>query len=193
MNIAVSDLSEHGVKADIIIIPLFEAVKPERYADIDAAVGGLITNVIASKEFTGKQNQLTLLHVQHIRAGRVLLVGIGKVAELTSERMRQAGGKAFSYIKNLGLQDIAVSVRSLNDIDPDLKSSRTARYKPIVYFIEGGLLGIYEFGKYKKAENGNNIKRITILDNDTTLPLKRLQSVVSSGLSGPGPCQYSFK
>ena len=181
MNIAASDLSELGVKADVIIIPLFEALKPERYADIDAAIGGLITNVVASKEFTGKQNQLTLLHVQNIRAERILLVGLGKVGELTSERLRQSGGKAFSYIKNLRLQDIAVSVRSLNDAVRDLQSSsRTARYKQVVYFIEGGLLGIYRFEKYKKAENGNNIKRITILDNDTTLPLKHLQSVISA-------------
>jgi leucyl aminopeptidase len=180
MNIAASGLSEHGVKADVIIIPLFEALKPERYADIDAAIGGLLTNVVASKEFTGKQNQLTLIHVGHIRAERILLVGMGKVAELTSERLRQAGGKAFSYIKNLGLQDIAVSVRSLNDTAQDLQCSRTARYKQVVYFIEGGLLGIYGFEKYKKAENSNNIKRITILDNDGTLPLKRLQSIISA-------------
>ncbi|MGO9015533.1 MAG: leucyl aminopeptidase [Dissulfurispiraceae bacterium] len=180
MNIAASALSEHGIKADVIIIPLFEAVKPERYADIDAAIGGLISNVIASKEFTGKQNQLTLLHVQHIRAERILLVGIGKVAEISSERLRQAGGKAFSYIKNLGFQEIAVSVRSFDDTARDLPSSRTARYKQVVYFIEGGLLAIYQFEKYKKAENSKNIKRITILDNDGTLPLKRLQSVVSA-------------
>src|SRR5208337_658276 len=50
----------------------------------------------------------------------------------------------------------------------------------VVYFIEGGLLAIYEFEKYKKAENSKNINRITILDNDGTLPLKRLQSVVSA-------------
>src|SRR5208337_2874744 len=110
----------------------------------------------------------------------VLLVGMGKVAQLTSERLRQAGGKALSYIKNLGLQDIAVSVRSLNDTAQNLKSSRTARYKKVVYFIEGGLLGIYGFEKYKKAASSNNIKRITILDNDATLPLKRLQSIVSA-------------
>ena len=180
MNIAVSDLSEFDVKADVIIIPLFEALKPERYADIDAAIGGLISSVVVSKEFTGKQNQLTLLHVQNIRAERILLVGLGKVGELTSERLRQSGGKAFSYIKNLRLQDIAVSVRSLNEAARDQRSSHTARYKQVVYFIEGGLLGIYRFEKYKRTESGNKIKRITILENDATLPLKRLQSVISA-------------
>jgi leucyl aminopeptidase len=180
MNIVASDLSELRIKADIIIIPLFEALNHGPYADIDAAAGGLITNVLASKEFTGKQNQLTLLHVQHIRSERVLLVGLGKVAELTSERLRQAGGKALSYIKNLGLQDIAVSVRLFNDTAQDLQNNLSARYKQVIYFLEGGLLGIYGFEKYKKAENSNNIKRIIILDNDATLPLKRLQSVISA-------------
>ncbi len=180
MNIAESDLSEHGIKADIIIIPIFEALDPECCADIDAAIGGLIANVIASKEFTGKQDQLTLLHVRHIRAERILLVGLGKVAELTSERLRRAGGKAFSYIKNLGLKEIAVSVRSFNDAVRNFQDSSVARYKQVVYFIEGGLLGIYGFEKYKKAENNNNIKKITILDNDGTFPLKRLQSVISA-------------
>ncbi len=180
MNIAVSELSERDIKADLIIVPLFEAFKPELYADIDSAIGGLLTNVSASGEFTGKQNQLTLLHVQNIRAERILLVGMGKVAEITSERLRVAGGKAFSFINDLELKDIAVSVRSFNDTARDRQSRDTARYKQVVYFIEGGLLGIYRFEKYKKAEKSNKINRIAVLDNDATLPFKRLQSVISA-------------
>ncbi len=180
MNIITSGIPESDIKADIIIVPLFEAPRTEQYSDLDVKIGGFISKVIKSKEFTGKRDQLTLLHVQHIRAERILLVGLGKVAELTSERLRRAGGKAFSYIKNLGIQDLAMSVRSLNDKAGDLQRSSTARYRQVVYFIEGGLLGIYGFEKYKKTENIYNIKRITILDNDGTLPLTRLQSVISA-------------
>lgn len=113
MNIVASDLSEVDIKADIIVLPLFEAPQPGQYADVDDKIGGLISRIHKSKEFTGKENQLTLLHVQNIQAQRILLVGMGKGPELTSERLRQAGGKAFSYMKKLGLRDIAVSSRSI--------------------------------------------------------------------------------
>jgi leucyl aminopeptidase len=180
MNLAISDQSERNIKTDAVIIPLFEAPQPSGYADLDDLIGGLITRVIASKEFTGKHNQLTLLHVKHLRAERILLVGLGKRAELTSERLRQAGGKALSYIKNLGFQDIAVSVRAFRDKTQALRKNQEARYKQVVYFIEGGLLSIYRFEKYKKPENENNIKKITILENDAKLPLKRLNNVISA-------------
>ncbi|MGD0282252.1 MAG: leucyl aminopeptidase [Dissulfurispiraceae bacterium] len=180
MNIVTSGISESDIKADIIIVPLFETLHPELYADVDVKVGGLISKVLKSKEFTGKQDQLTLLHVQRIRAERILLVGMGKSAELTPERLRQAGGKVFSYIKKLGLKDIAVSVRALSHAAMDLRDNRATRYKGIVYFMEGGLLSLYRFEKYKKAEDGNTIGKITILDSDPTLPLKRLNTVISA-------------
>ncbi|MBF0506033.1 MAG: leucyl aminopeptidase [Nitrospirae bacterium] len=177
MNIAASDLSEVDIKADIVVLPLFEAPQPEQYADVDDKIGGLISRVHTSKEFTGKENQLTLLHVQHTGAERILLVGMGKGPELTSERLRQAGGKAFSYIKKLGLRDIAVSSRS---IARDLRNGYEARYENVMYFIEGGILATYRFEKYKKAENGGDIRRIAVLGNGISLPLKRLRIVASA-------------
>lgn len=178
MNIVASGLSETNIKADIVILPLLEAAQSELYSDVDDATGGLISRVIASKEFTGKHNQLSLLHVQHLRTERILLVGLGKRSELTSERVRRAGGKAFSFVRNLGLHDIAVSVRTLHGVPQPLL--KEGRYKQVVYFLEGGLLGVYRFEKYKKAENGSNIKKITILDNYAMLPLKRLSVIVSA-------------
>ncbi len=200
MNIAASALSEVNITTDILVLPLFETLKSERYADVDDKIGGLISKVTASKEFTGKQNQLTLLHVQDLQTERILLVGMGKAPELTSERLRQAGGKAFSYIKKLGVRNIAVSTRSIglhcrNDNPPSstlkVRGERgglvdergVARYKSIIYFLEGGLLGIYRYEKYKKAEDRGDIKHITVLAGNASFlgqELERLQTVASA-------------
>jgi leucyl aminopeptidase len=178
MQIVSSSLAETDIKADVVILPLPEAAQAELYADVDAAAGGLISRVIASKEFTGKHNQLSLLHGQQLGAERILLVGLGKRSDLTSEKVRQAGGKAFSFIRNLGLHDVAVSVRTLHGVPQQLL--KQSRHKQVIYFLEGGLLGVYRFEKYKIAENSGEIKKITILDNDDSLPLKRLSVMVSA-------------
>lgn len=180
MKITVSASTEAAIKADIIILPLFEEPLPEEYSDLDKRTGGLISKVMAAKEFTGKQNQFTLLHVQNLRSERILLAGLGKRTELTPEALRQAGGRAFSYVKKLEVRDIALSGRTLRQATKSAGGEQAGRFRRIVYFIEGGLLGIYRFEKYRKADSGNSIKMITVLDNDPALPVKRINTVISA-------------
>ncbi|MBI5212167.1 MAG: hypothetical protein HY957_02190, partial [Nitrospirae bacterium] len=65
MNILFKNISEQEIKADALILPLFEG-SDNIYSDINMATGGLISEVIKSKEFKGKQNQTALLHVKGI-------------------------------------------------------------------------------------------------------------------------------
>ncbi len=176
MNVLIKNIPEEGIKTDALILPFFEDYFTDIYSDIDSIIGGLIRKVINSKEFTGKQNQLTLLHVRNINSERILLIGIGKQADITSDRIRQAGGKAFSYLRETGIKDAAVSTL----IFSRLPKSFSASQRPVFYFIEGGLLSLYRFEKYKKTENNKEIKTAAILSEDKDIPLKWLQSVVSA-------------
>ncbi len=176
MNVLIKNIPEEGIKTDALILPFFEDYFTDIYSDIDSIIGGLIRKVINSKEFTGKQNQLTLLHVRNINSERILLIGIGKQADITSDRIRQAGGKAFSYLRETGIKDAAVSTI----IFSRLPKSFSASQRPVFYFIEGGLLSLYRFEKYKKTENNKEIKTAAILSEDKDIPLKWLQSVVSA-------------
>ncbi|MDI6801963.1 MAG: leucyl aminopeptidase [Thermodesulfovibrionales bacterium] len=175
MDIFIRNISEEAIKTDALILPFFENYPPDIYSDIDYIIGGLIKKVINSKEFTGKQNQITLLHVRNINADRILLTGLGKQNDITSEKIRQGGGKAFSYLRGIGVKEIAVST-ALFDCLP---KGFTALKKPVFYFIEGGLLSLYRFERYRKTENGTEIKKATIL-GDKDIPLKWLRVLVDS-------------
>lgn len=176
MNILIKNIPEKGIKADALVLPLFENDSIDIYSDIDSITGGFIRRVINSKEFTGKQNQTALLHIRNINSDRILLVGLGKQSDITTDRIRQAGGKAFSFLRDIGVKDIAVSSGIFGHLPKNFKSQQ----KPLFYFMEGGLLSLYRFEKYKKSENNKEIKTAIILGTDKDIPLKWLQTSVSA-------------
>lgn len=175
MDIIVKDLSEAAAKTDLVILPFFEDSPPDLYSDLDMRIGGLIRKVRSAKEFTGKLNQLTLLHVGHISSDRILLAGLGKQADITIDRIRQAGGNALSHARSRGCGAIALSTSLLGSA-----ALSEAKRDPSFYFLEGGLLGLYRFEKYRKQENGRDIKKIIVLGSMENFPLKRLAAVTSA-------------
>lgn len=184
MEILVRNVAEETIKAGALVLTLFENEPADIYAGLDLIIGKMIKMVIDSGEFSGKQNQLTLLHVRNINAGRILLTGLGKRQDFTSEKIRQAGGKAFSYLREIGISDVAVSNKTFVSAQKDLSASM----KPVYYFMEGALLGLYKFEKYKKTQsreknfkdNSKQIKTAVILDEDKSLPLNYLQTVIAA-------------
>lgn len=176
MDIVVKNISEEEIRADALIFPFFEDSSSKVYSALDSIIGGLIKKAIKSREFAGKHNQITLLHVRNINSDRILLIGLGKQSDITADRIRQGGGKAFSYLWDTGVKDIAVSTSIFSYMPKGFKSSQ----KPVFYFTEGGLLSLYKFEKYKKFENNKEIKTATILGTDKDIPLKWLQTSISA-------------
>lgn len=176
MKITVKNISEEKIKTDVLILPLLENNFPEVYNKLDSLVGGLIKKVINSKEFTGKHGSNTLLHVGGINADRILLTGLGKQTDLTSERIRQSGGKAFSSLKSAEIENIAFSSKELNSLLKHIPLTE----KPASYFLEGGLLSLYTYKRYKNPENGKEIRNITILGDEKGIFLKWVETSVSA-------------
>jgi leucyl aminopeptidase len=174
VNISLKRIAEDQIETEALILPLFEDSFLDFYSSIDNKIGGIIKKVIESKEFQAKSNQITLLHVTNIKPERILLVGLGKISDLTSERLRQAGGRSLSFLSNTGLKDVAISTLLFDEI-----SLIKAKNIPIYYFLEGGLLGLYRFKRYKKNENFKDIKNITIL-SDKEMDLQFLKVIVDS-------------
>ncbi len=161
MKVAIRDRREKDLVCDALILPLCEDEGGEPYKEIDSRVNGLISKVTHSGEFGGKHAQCSLIHTMNlIKPARLLLVGLGKKGEVSSERVRQAGGRSVSYLCGLGLKEVALSGAYLIS----LKQSP-------VSFVEGGLLALYKFGKYKKeGGNAKGIERFTVIGTpDRTL------------------------
>jgi leucyl aminopeptidase len=154
MKIQVEDRKDTEWPSDALILPFCEDEKAISYPEIDDALEGLLGRVIASGEFTGKRGQVTMLHSgEKIRPRRILLAGLGKKGEITKERLRQAGGKAASYLDGIGLSHASLSMHHVIDnlcLSP-------------VPFVEGAMLSSYKFRKYKKEDNSKGLKDLTLL------------------------------
>jgi len=79
---------------------------PASLEPVDAALGGALTRVYASGDFTGKKDETVLLHPAGPTA-RVLLVGLGKPAERGRSMIRRAAAVAAKRARTLGLPSLA--------------------------------------------------------------------------------------
>ncbi|MEW5744366.1 MAG: leucyl aminopeptidase [Nitrospirota bacterium] len=179
MEIVTKNIAEETVRADALVLPFFESSSPDVYASLDELIGGLIRKVVAAKEFTGRHAQVSLLHVPSINAERILLVGLGKQQDLSPERLRQAGGKAFPCLRSLGVRYAALSTALFRQTAREFGQATKAEYPQVLYFLEGGLLSLYRFTRYKKPDSSpdgsRHIKTVTVLSDERGLPLKELQ------------------
>lgn len=175
-KINILNISEEDIKADILIIPLFENSLPKSYEGIDVQSGGLLTQIIKSGEFRGKFGTNTLIHLQNMNLERILLTGLGKKDELTVEKIRQSGGKAFSYLKSLGFERIAISFKEIITLEGVISSKVSLP----TFFLEGALLSLYNFDKYKKTEEAKEIKEIILLCEKDKIPLYWIQTLVEA-------------
>ncbi|HMK56586.1 MAG TPA: leucyl aminopeptidase [Dissulfurispiraceae bacterium] len=183
MNILVKNIPEEQIISDVLVLPIFEDSSIEAYAGLDMLVGGLVSAVFNSGDFPGRLGQVMLLPARRINSSRLLLAGLGKRDEITHERLRQAGSKTFSALRDLGVVDIAISMKVLQLI----ASEKVFARKPAFYFIEGGLLGMHRFERYKtdgkNGKNGKGKKRIaslTIIDSDGAFEKEWLLSVTAA-------------
>jgi leucyl aminopeptidase len=162
------NISEADIKADILILPFTEDYKGAVYSKLDETFDGLIARVIETREFTGKHGELALIHIMKGKTGKAVLVGLGKAAEVTAEKLRRAGGKTFfsKYLKGFDITSAALSTAIFNE----QATLQGARHSAAFYFIEGGLLSLYEFKRYKKPDaedkQRKGLKTITVLDAD---------------------------
>lgn len=180
MEIAVKNIAEAAAGADALILPLFEGDSVDLYAAIDRSTGGLIGKVLSSKEFTGKHCRHSLLHVRGVAAERILLIGLGKETELTAERLRQSGGRAFQYLRSLGVQRVTLSTLLFGTTAAAFAATG-AKQQPALYLLEGGLLGLYRFRRYKKkSDDDKEIKTVTVLSSDAALPVKRVETIAEA-------------
>jgi leucyl aminopeptidase len=151
MNIYIKNIKEVDCACDALILPCIEG-SSGLYNHLDSAVSKLIKRLF-SKEFHGKHKEIILVpSPDDIKPERILLVGLGKRDEISAEKVRQAGGKAAAYLRDMGMKRIALSTNVILSI----------KMSP-VDFIEGSLLGLYSFKKYSGGKDKKIISSITVL------------------------------
>ncbi|MBM4448319.1 MAG: leucyl aminopeptidase, partial [Chloroflexi bacterium] len=108
IKVLVGDIA--SIEADAIIVTHFEGAKsPEgATAAVDRALNGAITQLIKRGEIKGKPNEITMVHsLGKLPAAHVMIVGLGKQAELSLNKVRVAVAEACRWLRAREISTIA--------------------------------------------------------------------------------------
>ena len=148
---------------DCIIVNLFDGVTAPGGATgaVDKALGGAITNVITSGDFTGKTGSTTLLYTHgKISAARVLLVGLGASDKFDLHGARKAAATAAKTLSKLkGVRSAATIVHGTGIGGLDVRSAAQA-------LAEGSLLALYQVPNYKREKPETGLESLTVVEFD---------------------------
>jgi leucyl aminopeptidase len=128
--------------------------------EIDAQTGGLVSRAMAASRFTGKRDQ-TLAVTMPESTGfiRLLLVGLGKSAELEIKHLENLGGTILATLNGFGETDAAVHVTGFGELPfPVTQVAALLGY--------GAQLRGYRFDKYRtklKPEQKPSLKKLVIM------------------------------
>lgn len=118
---------------------------PASLASLDAATGGALAHALSSGDFKGKRDE-TLLAYGAERARRVLLVGMGKVADVGRNAIRRAAAVAAKRARFLGTGRLSFAVA------PEARNGVGARDLAQAA-IEGAAQGGWAFIELKRPDD----------------------------------------
>ena len=113
---------------------------------------------LGPKEFRGNERQLILLHTAgKLAPQRVLLVGLGKEKNFTTETLRRAMGLAAKRLRDAGLTRAAVQVG-------DIRAEPGAADECLRAILEASVLATYKFRQFKPDDenDGTELKSLTL-------------------------------
>jgi leucyl aminopeptidase len=153
-----------------------ELVLVERAKEVNELLGGLIRSIFDDGAFKASLGELlTLYPVGKLTARRVIVVGLGDEKKMDTRSVRRASAIAARSLQQTGAHQLALALHS-DEGDVTLDESVRAE-------VEGALLGVYTFKKYKQSDtngNGRGITRIDLLTNhadDARLDQARKQGI----------------
>ncbi|HZW24781.1 MAG TPA: leucyl aminopeptidase [Gallionella sp.] len=122
MEFSIKQGSPEKLKSGCIVVGVYEGGKLSAPAQtLDKAAGHHLSDVIAHGDMTGKTGSTLMLHhVTGIAAERVLLVGLGKAADLTAKPYLDALRAAFAVLQKTAGKDAALFLTDLAVKDRDV-------------------------------------------------------------------------
>jgi len=133
--------------ADLIAVGLFQDEAPSGAAgSVDSALGGMIRDALAMKDFAGKAGETLLLYTRGaIPAPRVLIVGLGEAGKFDLKGARDAVATAARKARDLGVKHLAIDAGgappTVHGAGSDVASPEAAGQA----MTEGALLGLYRY------------------------------------------------
>ncbi len=161
MNILVKSGEATAATTDVLVCLEYEQDKAWSKAvqPVDQKLGGQLSTLRKSGEFSGKPNNTALLHIDgKLPAKRVLLVGIGTRETVTLERIRQAMGTAAKRARSAKAKGIVC-------VMPDVPKGTGPMDDVAQAMVEGLVLGDYRFNEYRtdRTDDNHSLQSCTLL------------------------------
>ena len=128
-------------------------------AKLDEKSGGLIEEIITRGDFTGRLNEVAVIYPREdLPTKRLVLVGLGKRADFSLERLRGAFSKVAQHIRNLKVSGFSTTV--------DFKMVNLPLDQTTEAVVEGITLGLYRFTRFRTIdrEEIRDISSMTIME-----------------------------
>ena len=159
MNVTVSGEPLASAAADAVVVGVHADDKKlrEPAARVNTASGGALSEVLTAEKFQGKVGQVTHLHTNgRLPARRVVVVGLGKRADVTGESLRRAAAAGLRRARDLGARAVASEV--LGDRLPPRQRAQAV--------VEGAILGTYTFDRYKREKSDKQVESLSLAEPD---------------------------
>lgn len=154
---------EHGditkVQTDAICLGIFEGVqRPGGAAGaVDRALDGALSEILTDGDFSCKKGEIFWLRTHgKIGAKRVLLVGLGPAEKFSADVVREVSAAAARAAKSLPELTTIAHGAGIGGLDPYTAAQAT---------VEGTLLGLYRFEKFKKPEQPIKLERLRLVEH----------------------------
>ena len=177
MDIKISNSLIQAVSADAILVSLYEGVDISSGATgaVDMALNGAVSELVNAKDVRGKLNETAILYTRGVMpAQRVIVVGLGKIEDISLERIRQAAAAGAKKARELGCKTIAACVFGASSMD--ISSAAQS-------MVEGTLLGLYRWRKnHTSPVEREDVDSLTLVESNA-LKIEALESGSSTGQS----------
>ena len=150
-------------------------------AALDKRTRGQLLAAMTASRFKGRKGEtLDLLMPRGVQARRVILLGLGKPADLGSLRLQRLGGTLVAHLNRIGETTATVAVDAIADANPTIPTMAAQ-------MAYGARLRDYRFDKYRtheKPEHKPTLKTLSFAVADMALarklhaPLARIADAV---------------
>ena len=154
MKIVVRSGNVENLSSQAIIVPVFSDIKnnEEDFKKLDNILGRALSKAIESDQWLSQEGHFEAFFTnKRMKTDRVILAGLGKSSDLTSEKIRVFGGRVISFLKNRKIKDASILAFSFLVKDTSVEDVTDA-------FCQGVMLGDYSFDVYKSQKQKSSAK-----------------------------------